>query len=523
MLVPRSHRGLGATLREFTCLERRISPLDYNIAILGSVHGGIGAVSPVGRFGSPEQQARWLPELAWTKLSAFALTESSAGSDTQACKLTGVREGSDIVVHGEKLFITNVIIGEESQFLRLVSLVLRIDGKFQVGIIMLPEKESAQFNHGKRYTLNALARLQNHRLVFNGFRFPAADLLPLPEAFDGRVVALWSLALGRTSLGALSDGAIAYLGANIAPWCEKRQTFGRPLADRQQIQWFAGRIAAAGICAYCLTDAAASLFDQGFQIELEAMMAKIQATDAVTGALSDFKFIHGGRIADRTHPYARLAQDVALMQIYEGANPPLSMNWLKTLLKINSNRFIMPLITALQQHNVLDKEGALHWGPAMNPKHWSTLWRAAWPYLKLKLAAVNPFACSEIELPPLPPALAHHVRFALHGLKRARAQVLSALERHGKNFYNMQCAADRLSRDVQSLFKVLVIALRAGEENPELHLAADVACDMIRRELHGGRPSTSEDEKFAALGRQVIAGRFPLWDGIEPDPIVLNY
>ena len=89
--------------------------LEPTIAGLASVHGCIGAVDPVRTFGNPEQKQRFLPRLAsGERLSAFALTEPCAGSDLTALRTRAELRGSEFVVNGEKLFITNVTPGARS-------------------------------------------------------------------------------------------------------------------------------------------------------------------------------------------------------------------------------------------------------------------------------------------------------------------------------------------------------------------------------------------------------------------------
>src|SRR5207253_5932444 len=98
------------------------------------------AVDPLEGFGTDEQKQRFLPVLAsGKKLSAFALTEPGAGSDLTAVKTEAVLNGDHYEVTGEKLFISNVVPG------RIIGLVCVIDGKHNVLIAELPEREDETF------------------------------------------------------------------------------------------------------------------------------------------------------------------------------------------------------------------------------------------------------------------------------------------------------------------------------------------------------------------------------------------
>jgi alkylation response protein AidB-like acyl-CoA dehydrogenase len=150
LLVDRDHGGAGAPFAVFAPFLARMASLDPTVAGMASVHQCIGAVDPVSTFGSPEQKARFLPDLATgRRLSAFALTEPGAGSDLTALRTTATLDGDEYVVEGEKLFITNVKPG------RTVGLVCLIDEHPAVLVVELPEEESEQFGL-VRYGLHAL-------------------------------------------------------------------------------------------------------------------------------------------------------------------------------------------------------------------------------------------------------------------------------------------------------------------------------------------------------------------------------
>src|SRR6202040_2885154 len=82
---------------------------DGNVAALVSAHQSIGVAQPLLLFGTEEQKQKYLPRVAGGEISAFALTETHAGSDpaTMSLRADPTPDGSAFVLNGEKLWCTN--------------------------------------------------------------------------------------------------------------------------------------------------------------------------------------------------------------------------------------------------------------------------------------------------------------------------------------------------------------------------------------------------------------------------------
>jgi alkylation response protein AidB-like acyl-CoA dehydrogenase len=82
---------------------------DANLTALVSAHQSIGVPQPLLLFGTEEQKAKYLPRVARHEISAFALTESHAGSDpaTMSLRADPTPDGSAFIMNGEKLWCTN--------------------------------------------------------------------------------------------------------------------------------------------------------------------------------------------------------------------------------------------------------------------------------------------------------------------------------------------------------------------------------------------------------------------------------
>ena len=84
---------------------------DANLTALVSAHQSIGVPQPLLIFGTEEQKKKYLPRVARKEISAFALTETDAGSDPANMSLRAepTEDGSAFILNGEKLWCTNLI------------------------------------------------------------------------------------------------------------------------------------------------------------------------------------------------------------------------------------------------------------------------------------------------------------------------------------------------------------------------------------------------------------------------------
>src|SRR5439155_5541900 len=107
MTIPEEYGGGGADTVSYAIAVEELTRVDSSVAITMAAHHSLGTL-PIFYFGSEEQKQQWLPELAsGTKLAAFGLTESGAGSDAGATRTTAELRDGEWIINGSKIFITN--------------------------------------------------------------------------------------------------------------------------------------------------------------------------------------------------------------------------------------------------------------------------------------------------------------------------------------------------------------------------------------------------------------------------------
>src|SRR5205814_946156 len=107
--VPQKYGGLGLSQFNYGRAAVLLGSWDGNVAALVSAHQSIGVAQPLLLFGTEEQKQKYLPRVAHGEISAFALTETHAGSDpaTMSLKAEPTPDGSEFILNGEKLWCTN--------------------------------------------------------------------------------------------------------------------------------------------------------------------------------------------------------------------------------------------------------------------------------------------------------------------------------------------------------------------------------------------------------------------------------
>jgi alkylation response protein AidB-like acyl-CoA dehydrogenase len=511
LLVDRRYGGTGAPFSAFAPFLTQMATVDATVAGLASVHGCIGAVDPVRTFGSDEQTARILPELAsGRRLSAFALTEPCAGSDLTALRTKAELVGDDYVVNGEKLFITNAIPG------RTIGLVCLIDDKPAVLIADLPDRENEEFQLVS-YGLYALKHSYNNGLKFHNFRVPKENLL-VPNRGDGLTIAYHGLNLGRVALCANAAGTMRLMMANMLPWAHFRRTYGAAIETRELVKRRLGRLAALIVGCDALVAWCSWLLDQGYRGEMECIIAKIFGSEAQKeAAIELFMKTHGGRAFLHGHDFGDNAHEYLAPCIYEGEGEMLGMAFLKSLIKEHGKKYFEPIGRALQASGIKK--------PIMaNPAHAWALRSALVPYAKWRLNEVFTGARHPSWPAKLPDNLKTHADFAAQKLAESRVEISGVMTKHQLKLADRQCRMAEVSQRIQDLVTMLTVSLWASRHgNDTVKDAADILCQDLNRKYTGQRPSDSYFKAVTKLGEAVESGAFAAIAGIEPEAILMSY
>jgi len=526
LLVDEKYGGCGAPFSQFAPFLTRIATVDPTIAGLASVHACIGAVDPVQAFGNEEQKQRFLPKLASGEaLSAFALTEPCAGSDLTALRTRAERDGDDYVLHGEKLFITNIRPG------RTAGVVCLINNRPAVLIVDLPKEENEQFQL-KKYGLYALKHAYNQGIIFNGLRVPKENLLDAGRG-DGLTIAYHGLNRGRVALCANASGTMRMMLANILPWARFRETYGEAIVKRELVRRRVGILAGLIVACDALTEWTAGLLDLGYRGEMECIIAKIFGSESQKEATIELSMkTHGGRSFLHGHWFGDNVHDLLAPCIYEGEGEMLGMAFFKSLIKEHGRKYFEAIGKTLHDKGIKNPNlmnPAHAWalrGPLMNYSKWLVSQSISLKFASTDDSILRPSqrGSESGDQKRLFESLQSHFHYSAKFLRESRLEISRVMRTYQLKLPDRQCRMAELSARVQAAVVMLCTALYGTRQQNELtRAAADVACTRLRHFLDGRRLRDGEIRALTSLGARIADGGFEQIAEIPTAEILMAY
>ncbi|MBU6213283.1 MAG: acyl-CoA dehydrogenase family protein [Actinomycetales bacterium] len=314
---PEEHGGMGGDYLTLCLAIEELARVDQSVAITLEAAVSLGAM-PVYRFGSDEQKRRWLPELvSGSRLGAFGLTESGAGSDVASMRTTATRTASGWVINGTKEFITNS--GTDITSLITVCAVTgrKDDGRPVLSSFLVPA-DSAGLTVEPAYSKVGWHASDTHPLTFANVEVGEDALL----GAEGRGYSnfLSILDEGRIAIAALATGAAQGCVDESIKYAQQREAFGRPIAGFQSISFMIADMEARTETARAMWHHAAARMNAGLPYKKEAAIAKLVAGDAAMQNARAATQIHGGYGFMNEFLVARHYRDSKILEVGEGTS-----------------------------------------------------------------------------------------------------------------------------------------------------------------------------------------------------------
>src|SRR5262245_22573014 len=252
--------GLNAICYGLICqeLERGDSGLRSFVSVQSSL-----VMFPIHAYGSEEHRQRWLPAMAKAEaIGCFGLTEPHGGSDPSNMKTYAKRDGSDWIINGSKMWITNGTIAD----------VAVVWAKTDDGIRgFLVEKGTRGFDAPEIERKFSLRASITSSLFFDNVRVPKESMLPGVQGLRGPLSCLTQARYG-ISWGVI--GAAQACLKELIAYTQTRELFGRPLSQTQTIQRRLADMARRITTAQLLSLQLGRLKDRGRMTSTQVSLAK---------------------------------------------------------------------------------------------------------------------------------------------------------------------------------------------------------------------------------------------------------
>jgi len=309
--VPAPHGGALPRLDvRSLCIARETLAYASGLADFAFAMQGLGS-GPISLFGTDDQKRRWLPSVAAGEtVAAFAISEADAGSDVMAMRTVARRDGGGFVIDGSKTWISNAGIAD-----RYVVFARFPEAGERGYVALAVDADNPGLRVSERIDVTAPHPLGT--LVFDGCRVEADALIG--EAGGGMKVALGTLDVFRSTVGAAALGFARRALDEALAWSGERRVFGQPLADFQLTRAALAEMALDVDASALLVYRAAWTRDDGAsRITREAAMAKLYATEAAQRVVDRAIQLLGARGVVRDSIAETLYRDVRALRIYEG-------------------------------------------------------------------------------------------------------------------------------------------------------------------------------------------------------------
>lgn len=505
--IPVEYGGLGLSQTSYTHAIGLVTSLDGSMTALLSAAQSIGVPTPLKLFGTPDQRKKYLPRLAKGAISAFALTESNVGSDPAGLSTHAelAPDGKTWLLNGEKLWCTNGTVAE------LMVVMARTGPKKITAFIV--EMDWPGVEVVQRLHFMGLKAIENGIIRFTNVKVPAENII-WGEG-KGLKLALITLNTGRLTLPASCVAGAKRCLEIVREWASTRVQWGQAVGRHDAIAQKIGRMAADTFALEAVSDLASGMADKGgYDIRLEAAMAKMWNTEVGWRIVDDTMQIKGGRgyetadslksRGEKPDPVERMMRDFRINLIFEGSSEIMRLfiarEAVDTHLKVAGD-LIDPKATTKEKLRALVRSAGFY----------------GWWYPKLWFGPRGWLGYREFG------RLAPHLRFVERNSRKLARTLFHCMVRFGPKLEKKQMVLGRLVEIGAELLAISASCARAQsllKENPREtgpRELADVFSRQARRRVEEKFHAVwhNDDDATYSVARHVLDDHF-LWleDGI---------
>lgn len=312
--VPERLGGMGADYVSLGLVCEELERADSTARVAMSVHVGLHSMTLM-QWGTPQQQERWLPDLASGKrFAGFGLTEPNAGSDASNLKTTAVKDGDHYVINGSKIWIS--LADYADQFL-IVTRLAQTDAKAPFAAFIVDRTTPGFSSTAIKGKLGVRAG-NTGEISFADMRVHKDCMLG--EEGDGFKVAMSALDHGRYTVASGAVGIITACLDACNKYANERMAGGEPIGRKQLVQQMIASMVRGRDVGRLLYYQVGWMKNQGLRHTRECSMAKWVNCEAAFDAANKAVEIHGAYGFSDEFPVERYFRNSRGAMIYEGTH-----------------------------------------------------------------------------------------------------------------------------------------------------------------------------------------------------------
>ena len=500
--IPREYGGLGLSQTSYIRAIEMVTSKDGSLTAMLSAHQSIGVPQPLKLFGTEEQKKKYFPRLAKGAISAFALTEVDAGSDpaNMRTSATPTEDGQHYILNGEKLWCTN---GTRAELLvvmaRTPDAVVKGKPRKQITAFIV-ETSSPGVEIVHRCHFMGLKAIENGVVRFTNVKVPRDNIL-WGEG-KGLKLALITLNTGRLTLPASCVGGAKAMLKVSRTWGSQRVQWGQPIGRHEAVAQKIARMAANTFAMEAIAELASALAERGgYDIRLEAAIAKLYNTEAGWRIVDDTLQIRGGRGYETASsleargeapiPIERAMRDFRINLIFEGSSEIMRLFIAREAV---DHHFRMAFDIVRPDASMKERLAAF----ARSAPFYATWYPTRW--------IGTPKSFGEFG------RLARHLRFAERATRKLGRAIFHAMVRIGPRLERRQMVLFRAVDIGADLFAIAAACTRARmldrQGNDEAVELADLFCREARERIRANFRQFfgPHDKALYAVAKDVLEG-----------------
>jgi len=314
MGVPEEYGGLGADFLYSVIVTEELTRTNHS-GLAASLHTDI-VVPYIVSFATEEQKHKYLPGcISGDIITAIAMTEPNTGSDLAAIKTTAVESGDELIINGQKTFISN---GINCDLLVLAARDPSVENPHAAVDLFLVEAATPGFEKGKRIKKVGWHSQDTAELYFTDCRIPKANRLG--EHGTGFLKLMQKLQQERLVCAIGAVAAAEYMLEITIQYCKERTAFGRPISKFQNTQFEIVEMSTEARLGRTFVDKLIADHMEGKDIVVDVSMAKYWTTEMASRVADRCVQLFGGYGYCEEYPIARAWRDIRVTRIFAGTN-----------------------------------------------------------------------------------------------------------------------------------------------------------------------------------------------------------